>query len=639
MTGTLAEKIIADHLAGGEMTPGGEIEIRVDRALMQDATGTMACLQFEALGMEKPVLEHAIAYVDHNILQTGFENADDHRFLMSFCARHGIWFSKPGNGICHQVNLERFSVPGKVLLGSDSHTPTAGGAGMLAIGVGGLDVAVAMGGGRYSLPMPEIVGVRLEGKLSPWVTAKDVILDMLRRLTVRGGVGKIIEYYGPGVATLSTPERGTITNMGAELGATTSIFPSDEVTRDYFRREGRETDWKPLAADRNASYDKDMVLDLSTLEPMIATPGSPDAVKTVREVEGTPIEQSCIGSCVNSNYLDLLRTAAIVRGKKVHPRVSLHINPGSRQVLESIARTTAVSDLVTAGARLIENACNGCIGMGSAPASDSNSVRSFNRNWPGRSGTEKDFVYLASPETCAAAALRGELTDPRKLGRYPEVDWPEKFVIDDSMILPPAANPSSVEVIRGPNIKPLPRRGPVEPVLEGEVLIKVGDNISTDAIMPAGAKILPLRSNIPAISQYVFAWVDRDFIHRAKAKGGGFIVGGTNYGQGSSREHAALAPMYLGVKAVIAKSFARIHRQNLINFGILPLEFAEPTEYERISLGSGVRIPGIHEFLRQEGNELTAIIDGSPMQRALSRTPRLREIIAAGGLLNFTARR
>lgn len=636
MTGTLAEKIIEAHIVEGEMEPGKEIGIRVDRVLMQDATGTMACLQFEALGTPKPKVEFAIVYVDHNILQTGFENPDDHRFLQTFCSKHGIYFSKPGNGICHQVNLERFSIPGQMLLGSDSHTPTSGGAGMLAIGVGGLDVAVAMGGGAFYFEMPRIVGVCLTGRLKPWVTAKDVILEMLRRLTVRGGVRKIIEYDGPGVKTLSAPERSTITNMGAELGATTSIFPSDEVTRDFFIRQERVHDWKPVKANPDAVYDENMEIDLSELEPLVAAPGSPDNIKTVREVEGAPIQQSCIGSCVNSNYRDLLITAHVLSGKKVHPNVSLHVNPGSRQVLETVTKAGALYDIIAAGARIIENACNGCIGMGSAPASNSNSIRSFNRNWPGRSGTRKDSVYLASPETCVAAALYGEITDPRKLGEYPSIEWPQKFVIDDSMVLSPSKQHEKVEVIRGPNIKPLPRRGSMEPRLEGEVLIKVDDNISTDAIMPAGARILPLRSNIPAISEYVFAWTDPDFVKRAKAKKGGFIVGGVNYGQGSSREHAALAPMYLGVKAVLVKSFSRIHKKNLINFGIMPLEFANPDDCQKINLGSKIKIDNVIEHLRSEAQSIPVQIDNRPLNFKLVLTRRLRDILIAGGLLNYT---
>ena len=636
MTGTLAEKIIKAHLVEGRMEPGQEVGIKVDRALMQDATGTMACLQFEALDIPKPKIDFSIAYVDHNILQTGFENPDDHRFLQSFCSKYGIWFSKPGNGICHQVNLERFSIPGQVLLGSDSHTPTSGGAAMLAIGVGGLDVAVAMGGEAFYFEMPKIAGVRLVGRLNPWVTAKDVILEMLRRLTVRGGLRRIIEYYGPGVKSLSVPERSTITNMGAELGATTSIFPSDEVTKDFFTRQERGKDWKPIAADPDAMYDTTVEIDLSKLEPLVAAPGSPDNIKTVREVEGTPIQQSCIGSCVNSNYRDLIITSHILRGKKVHPNVSLHVNPGSRQVLETVTRAGAIYDIIAAGARIIENACNGCIGMGSAPASNSNSIRSFNRNWPGRSGTKNDAVYLASPETCAAAALYGKITDPRKLGTYPSIAWPERFVIDDSMVLPPSREPEKVEVTRGPNIKPLPRRGLLEPTLEGEVLIRVGDNVSTDAIMPAGARILPLRSNIPAISEYVFAWTDPEFVQRAKAKNGGFIAGGVNYGQGSSREHAALAPMYLGVKAVLAKSFSRIHKSNLINFGIMPLEFVDANDYEKFSIGTKIKIENVIPTLQSEAQTIRAQIDNRTVEFKLTLTRRLRDILIAGGLLNYT---
>jgi aconitate hydratase len=639
MTGTVAEKIIKAHLVEGKMELGEEIGIKVDRVLMQDATATMACLQFEALGISKPRVEFAIVYVDHNILQIGFENADDHRFLQTFCAKYGIYFSKPGNGICHQINFERFSIPGRVLLGSDSHTSTSGGAGMLAIGAGGLDVAVAMGGGGFYFEMPKIVGVRLVGKLRPWVSAKDVILEMLRQLTVKGGVGKIIEYYGPSVKTLSAPERATIANMGAELGATTSIFPSDEVTRDFFIRQDRIQDWKSIAADADAVYDETMEINLSEIEPLVATPGSPDNVKQVREVEGTPIQQSCIGSCVNSNYLDLLITAHVLRGKKVHPNVSLHINPGSRQVLQTAAKAGAINEIFAAGARILENACNGCIGMGSAPASNSNSIRSFNRNWPGRSGTINDSVYLASSETCGVAAICGEITDPRKLGVYPSIRWPEKFVIDDSMVLLPSKQPEKVKVIRGPNIKSLPKRGSMKSVLEGEVLIKLGDNISTDTIMPAGAKILPLRSNIPAISEYAFAFVNPDFVKQAKQKNGGFIVGGINYGQGSSREHAALAPMYLGVKAVLAKSFSRIHKANLINFGIIPLEFANLSDYQTIKVGSYIKIENVIETLKGKANIIQVKIDGRNTNLKLMLTRRLRGILIAGGLLNYTKSR
>jgi aconitate hydratase len=639
MTGTLAEKIIKSHLVEGEMITAKEIGIKVDRVLMQDATGTMACLQFEALDIPKPKIELAVAYVDHNILQIGFENADDHRFLQTFCSKHGIYFSKPGNGICHQINLERFSVPGKVLLGSDSHTPTAGGAGMLAIGVGGLDIAVAMGGGAFYFEMPKVLGIRLTGKLQPWVTAKDVILEMLRRLTVSGGLKKIIEYYGPGIKTFTVPERSTITNMGAELGATASIFPSDEVTREFFTSQGRLNDWKCMEADADALYDENIEIDLSKLEPMVATPGSPDNVKRICELEGTPIQQSCIGSCVNSNYKDLMITAHILKGKKVNPNVSLHVSPGSRQVLMTVEKAGGLYDIIFAGARLIENACNGCIGMGSAPASGSNSIRSFNRNWTGSSGTNDDQVYLASAESCAVAALFGQITDPRKLGDYPLIVWPKKFVIDDEGVLPPTRDPSKVEVLRGPNIKPLPRRGSLEPSLSGEVLIKLGDNVSTDAIMPAGGKILPLRSNIPAISEYVFAYVDPNFVKRAKEKMGGFIVAGANYGQGSSREHAALAPMYLGVKAIFAKSFARIHKANLINFGILPLEFSDIGDYNCINQGSRVEIKDVVEVLRGTNESMQVTIDGKRDCLKINLTRRQRDMLIEGGLLNYTKAR
>ncbi len=636
MTGTLSEKILKVHLVDGQLETGEEIGIKVDHVLMQDATGTMACLQFEALEIAKPKTDFAIVYVDHNILQSGFENPDDHRFLRTLCSKYGIYFSKPGNGICHQVNLERFATPGKILLGSDSHTPTAGGAGMLAIGVGGLDVAVAMGGEPYYLEMPKILGVKLVGALQPWVTAKDVILEMLRRLTVRGGLGRIIEYYGPGVDTLTTPDRSTITNMGAELGATTSIFPSDQETLSFFNRQNRPQDWQSYTADPDAEYDEEIEIDLSVLEPLIATPGSPDNIRTVKELEGTPIEQVAIGSCVNSNYRDLMVTSQVLANKKVHSKVSLHINPGSRQVLQTIIHSNALGDLVNAGARLLENACNGCIGMGSSPATNSNSIRSFNRNWPGRSGTREDSVFLASPETCVAAALNGKIVDPRSLGTYPQIKWPDRFIIDDSMIIQPSNSPADVEIIRGPNIKPLPTRGPLANQLVGEVLIKVGDNVSTDAIMPAGAKVLPLRSNIPAISEYVFAWTDPNFVSRAKSKNGGFIIGGENYGQGSSREHAALAPMYLGIKAVIAKSFSRIHKKNLINFGILPLEFLKDDDYNELVQGTSITFNNLHEKLRETQENIIGEVQGKQFTFSLKTSKRLKSIILAGGLLNYT---
>jgi aconitate hydratase len=572
----VARKIIKEHLVEGEMEAGEEIALRIDRTLTQDATGTMAYLQFEALDVPQVKTELSLSYVDHNTLQTGFENADDHRFLQSFASKYGIYFSKPGNGICHQVNLERFSAPGKTMVGSDSHTPTGGGAGMLAIGVGGLDVAVTLGGSPLYIKMPKIVGVELVGSLNPWVAAKDVILEVLRVCSVKGGVGKIFEYYGEGVKTLSVPERATITNMGAELGATTSLFPSDEITRDFFEQQDRLKDWKPLEADADAEYDEVLHINLDELEPLVAAPSSPDNIKKVADVAGTKAQQVIIGSCTNSSYKDLLMTSKVLEQHKVHPGASLHISPGSKQVIETLLRDGGFAGLISGGARFGEPCCDGCIGMGSAPATDSVSVRSFNRNWKGRSGTIDDSVYLASPETCIAAAIRGELVDPRELGEYPEIQWPRRFVIDDSMIIAPSKQPEAVKVIRGPNIRPLPKREPLEESLSGEVLIKLEDNISTDTIMPAGAKILPLRSNIPAISEYVFHSVDPSFAQRAKEKKGGFIIGGENYGQGSSREHAALAPMYLGIKAVLVKSFARIHKANLINFGILPLEFQNP---------------------------------------------------------------
>ncbi len=648
----VTQKILSSHVVVGRLDPGEEVGVRVDRVLMQDATGTLACLEFEALGISSPKVEHAIIYVDHNILQTGFENADDHRFLQTFAAKHGIHFSKPGNGICHQVNLERYSAPGKLLLGSDSHTPTAGGAGMLGFGVGGLEVAVAMAGEPFYLIMPRIVGVKLTGRLRPWVTAKDIILEMLRRLRVKGGVGRIFEYFGLGVATLSVPERSTITNMGAELGATTSIFPSDEVTRDYLKRQGRENDWVPIDKDEDASYDELVEIDLDSLEPLIATPGSPDNVRPVGDLAGQGVDQVLIGSCTNSSFHDLMVVSHALKGRHVHQRVSFAVNPGSRQVVQTLIQEGNLGPIVSAGGRLLENACQGCIGMGSAPASDWVSIRSYNRNFPGRSGTPNDKVYLASPETCVACAVNGEITDPRELGNYPEIGWPVRFVQDDSMIISPSENPETVQVARGPNIMPLPTRGPLEEELIGEVLIKLGDNISTDAILPAGAEVLPLRSNIPAISRYVFRYLDPEFVSRAEKAEGGFVVAGSNYGQGSSREHAALAPMYLGVKGVIAKSFARIHRSNLVNFGILPLILKNPDDYDVIRRSNLIRILGTRGL--DESRLAAEVIEGPTMpdfapscEGATGRllvplhhdlTPRERVILRAGGLLNYTKR-
>lgn len=636
MSMNLTQKILSSHIIEGEMVPTKEIAISIDQTLTQDATGTMAYLQFEALDIPRVKTELSVSYVDHNMLQAGFENADDHRFLQTFASKYGIYFSRPGNGICHQVNLERFSKPGNTLIGSDSHTPTGGGAGMLAIGVGGLDVAVVMGGGPYYIKMPYVVGVELIGNLKPWVSAKDVILEMLRRLTVKGGVGKVFEYYGEGVSTLMVPERATITNMGAELGATTSVFPSDEITEQYFRQQKRLDDFKFISADPDARYDEHITIDLSELEPMIALPGSPDNVVKVSEIEGTNVEQVIIGSCTNSSYKELMVVAAAVQGRKIDPGVSLHITPGSRQVLETITRNGGLAEMVSAGARIMESACDGCIGLGSSPASGSVSIRSFNRNWKGRSGTADDSVYLASPETCIAAALTGVITDPKKLGDYPVIDMPDHFVIDDSMIIQPSDDPDSVEVIRGPNIKPIPKITAISPDLKGNVLIKVGDDISTDAIMPAGPKVLPLRSNIPAISEFVFVNVDPEFAARAKENHGGIIVGGDNYGQGSSREHAALAPLYLEVKAVIVRSFARIHKANLVNFGILPLEFNDPESFGSLQQGYVLECKGIKELI-SNGAVIIPVQAGSvTIECKLDISSRQREIILAGGLLNYT---
>lgn len=633
----LVQKILSAHLVEGKLVPGEEVAIKIDQTLTQDATGTMAYLQFEAMGVPQVRTELSVSYVDHNTLQNGFENADDHRFLQTVAAKHGINFSRPGNGICHQVHLERFGIPGKTLLGSDSHTPTGGGIGMIAIGAGGLDVAVAMGGGPFYLTTPKVVNIRLTGRLQPWVSAKDIILEVLRRLTVKGGVGKIMEYTGPGVTTLSVPERATVTNMGAELGATTSVFPSDAVTKAFLAAQGREQDWVELGPDADAVYDETVEIDLSALEPMVAQPHSPDAVAKVREVGPIKVNQVAIGSCTNSSYTDLMRVAAALKGKKVHPDTSLVVSPGSRQVLEMLIRNGALADIIGAGARLLECACGPCIGMGQSPCSAGVSVRTFNRNFEGRSGTKDAQVYLASPEVAVAAALTGRLTDPRDLGAYPEVAAPESFLIDDSMVLAPAADPTGIEVLRGPNIKPLPVNQELPAELNGEVILKVEDNITTDHIMPAGAKVLPLRSNIPAISQHVFSAVDPTFADRAKAAGGGFVVGGQNYGQGSSREHAALAPMYLGIKAVLCKSFARIHRANLVNFGILPLTFLNEADYAAISAGDRLVIPGIREALAA-GDTLKVVNTTTGRELFVSHglTERQQAIIRAGGLLNYT---
>jgi aconitate hydratase len=632
----LVQKIIQEHLTDGELKAGSPIAIRIDQTLTQDATGTMAYLQFEALELDRVKTERSVSYVDHNMLQTGFENADDHRYLQSVAARFGIHFSRPGNGICHQVHLERYGAPGKTLLGSDSHTPTSGGLGMLAMGAGGLDVAVAMAGQPFHMAMPKVVGVHLQGQLQPWVTAKDIILEVLRRLTVKGGVGRILEYWGEGVGSLSVPERATITNMGAELGATTSIFPSDELTLDYLKLQRREADWQAVAADPGATYDEDLVIDLNLLEPLIAQPHSPDNVVTVREIAGLKVDQVCVGSCTNSSLHDLWATASILHGKHVHPGLSMTITPGSKQVFTATAEHGALTDMISAGARVLESACGPCIGMGQAPPSGGVSVRSFNRNFPGRSGTADANVYLASPEVCAVAALTGVITDPREWGDPPTFNLPTEITIDDEFIVKPPADGTGVEIIRGPNIKPLPRQKPLTAQIEGEVLLKVGDNITTDHIMPAGAQVLPLRSNIPAISEYVYYQVDKDFAKRAKEKGGGLIVGGSNYGQGSSREHAALAPAYLGIRAVIAKTFARIHHANLVNFGIPPLLFQDAADYDRMEQGAALQLSDVVESIRADRPIQTRLGDGTDIQLTYELTPFQKDVLLVGGLLNYT---
>jgi len=635
MPQTLTHKIIADHLISGDMVAGQEIAIKIDQTLTQDTTGTMVWLEFEAMGLPRVRTERSVAYIDHNMIQSDFRNPDDHRYLQSVSTKHGAYCSRPGNGICHQVHLERFAVPGKTLLGSDSHTPNAGGLGMLAIGAGGLDVAVAMGGGAFYLTSPEIVGVKLTGELQPWVTARDVILELLRRLSVKGGVGKIMEYYGPGAAALTVDQRATICNFGAELGATTSIFASDEQTKAYLEGQGRADVWIPLAADDGAAYDETIEIDMGALEPLIAKPSMPDQVVKVSGVAGTSVAQVFVGACVNSSYEDLVTTATVLRGKTVHPGVSLVVAPGSKQVYTMIAESGHLADLIGAGARILESACGPCIGMGQAPPTGTVSVRTSTRNFKGRSGTADDQVYLASPVTAVAAAVYGEITDPRQLGEPVTVEYPARFAVNDNMILPPAEDPDAVEIIRGPNIKPLPEFHPLPDTVSGRVLIKVGDNITTDHISPAGAKILPLRSNLPAISEFVFQLVDPDFVSRAKEWGGGFIVGGVNYGQGSSREHAALSPMYLGVKAVMAKSFSRIHHANLVNMGILPLVVGE-ADYDAAEQGDEWKITGLHAALKA-GGDLTVrdLTQNRTFEVRVNLTERQVEIILAGGLLNY----
>jgi len=636
---TLAQKIIKEHILSGEMTVGSEIGLKIDQTLTQDATGTMAYLEFEAIGIPRVKTEKSVAYIDHNTLQTGFENADDHRFIQSVAKKHGIYYSRPGNGICHQVHLERFGKPGKTLIGSDSHTPTGGGIGMLAMGAGGLDVAVAMGGGAYYISMPKMVRINLTGKLQPWVAAKDIILEVLKIMSVKGGVGKIIEYGGEGVKTLTVPERATITNMGAELGATTSIFPSDEITREFMKAQGREEDWIELQPDADAFYDEVINIDLSVLVPMAACPHSPDNVKSIEEIGPQKIDQVLIGSCTNSSYLDLMRVAHIMKGKTVHPDVSFGIAPGSKQVYNMLARNGALADLIEAGARILECACGPCIGMGQSPNSKGISLRTFNRNFEGRSGTADGQIYLVSPETAAVSAIAGVFTDPRTLGDAIDIKLPEKFEINDNMVVAPEPEETmdTVEILRGPNIKPFPQTSPLEDSIDVPCSLKVGDNITTDHIMPAGAKILPLRSNIPAISQYCFTVCDKEFPKRALELGGSIIVGGVNYGQGSSREHAALAPLYLGVKAVLVKSFARIHRSNLINAGILPLTFVNEADYDSISEGDELAIPDVKKLI-MNGSELTVInkTTGKEIPVLCELSDRTRDIILAGGLLNYT---
>ncbi len=636
---TIGQKIIKNHLLSGDMTVGSEVGLRIDQTLTQDATGTMAYLEFEAMGIDRVKTELSVAYIDHNTLQTGFENADDHRFIGSVAKKRGLRFSRPGNGICHQVHLERFGIPGKTLIGSDSHTPTGGGIGMLAMGAGGLDVAVAMGGGAYYITMPKMVRVNLTGKLQPWVAAKDIILEVLRIMSVKGGVGKIVEYGGEGVKTLSVPERATITNMGAELGATTSIFPSDEITKAFLKAQGREKDWVELKADEDAVYDEVIEIDLNTLAPLAAMPHMPDNVKEVEEIGKIKVDQVCIGSCTNSSLLDMLKVAAILKGKTVHPDVSLSIAPGSKQVLNMLSRCGALADIIDAGARILESACGPCIGMGQSPNSEGVSLRTFNRNFEGRSGTADAGIYLVSPETAAASALTGVLTDPRELGEAAEIEMPDEFIINDNMITMPASveEADSVEVLYGPNIKPFPTTKPLPEEITAKAVLKVGDNITTDHIMPAGAKILPYRSNIPYLSNFCFKQCDEKFAEHCKQAGEGIIIGGSNYGQGSSREHAALVPLYLGIKAVITKSFARIHCANLVNAGIIPFTFKNSEDYDKISVNDELCLPEIRNVI---SNGKTAVLKnkttGEEYELDYQLSERQVQIILAGGLLDYT---
>ncbi len=634
---TIAQKIIKAHLVSGEMIPGNEISLRIDQTLTQDATGTMAYLEFEAIGIPRVRTELSVAYIDHNTLQSGFENADDHRYIQSVAKKYGLRFSRPGNGICHQVHLERFGKPGKTLIGSDSHTPTGGGIGMLAFGAGGLDVAVAMGGGAYYITMPKMFKVNLTGKLRPWVSAKDISLEILRILSVKGGVGAIIEWGGDGIKDLTVPQRATITNMGTELGATTSIFPSDEVTREFLKAQGREEDYTPLCSDEDAVYDRVIDIDLNTLEPLAACPHSPDNIKKISELKNIKVDQVCVGSCTNSSLADMLKVAAVLKGRTVDDSVSMSVSPGSRQVLTMLSECGALEDILASGARLLECACGPCIGMGFSPNSAGVSLRTFNRNFEGRSGTKDGQVYLVSPEVAAASAITGYITDPATLGDEPVITLPEKFKINDSAILLPAdeKEAESLEILRGPNIKPFPETHPLKNDLCAELTLKVGDNITTDHIMPAGAKILPYRSNIPYLSKFCFAVCDESFAERAKAAGNSIIVGGSNYGQGSSREHAALVPLYLGVRAVVAKSFARIHVANLINAGILPFTFENADDYDKLTQGEKLRIDNVFEAM-ESGKATLLTESGEKISLVCSFSERQKDILKAGGLLPYT---
>ncbi len=636
MGDNLTYKILKKHLVEGDLKPGNFVSIKIDQTLTQDSTGTMAYLQLEAMDIDKVKTKRSVAFVDHNMLQQGFENADDHKYIQTVAKKHGIYFSKPGNGICHQVFLERFSTPGDTLLGSDSHTPTAGGVGMIAIGAGGLDVALAMAGNAYSIKAPKVVKVNLKGKLPYMVSSKDIILEVLRKCSVKGGVGKVFEYCGEGVKSLSVPQRATITNMGAELGATTSIFPSDEKTYEFLKAQGREDDFIELYADEDAIYDEEIFIDLNELEPLVAMPHSPDNIKKVKDIKNLKVDQVAIGSCTNSSYEDLMKVAQILKGKKVPEGVSLVIAPGSRQVMEMIARNGALADIISAGARILENSCGPCIGMGQSPGTNAVSLRTFNRNFYGRSGTLSAQVYLVSPEVAAVSALKGELTDPRSINIKFDNEKIDKFIIDDSMIISPVEDTEDVEVVRGPNIKPFPLNTLLEDNISGKVVLKVQDNITTDHIMPSNAKLLPFRSNIPYLSEYCFNTVDEEFPKRAKENNGGFIVGGENYGQGSSREHAALAPLYLGIKAVLAKSFARIHKANLINSGIIPMVFDNENDYNNIDLNDDFEINNLYEDLKKGKVKITNTTKGEDFYVKVELSPYEIEVIKAGGKLNYT---